>query len=98
MTTIVAFEDLEPIITRLGAHDEKALRRDLACLLAYHSCRPGTFAQAYAHADLMACFGVTDPWAMSVSFILKHPITAFQMARGRQRQRVEQERAAKEDA
>lgn len=84
LATFTAYEELEPIIAQLGCEHPDDLRRDLACLLAYHSCRDGSFAQAYAYADLMECFRV-DIWALPLPYVLAHPITAFRIWRGKRK-------------
>lgn len=88
LATISAYEDIEAVATKMGVERMEDFRRDLACLIAYHSCRGGSFASAYAYGDLMACFGI-DPWGLSAKFIARHPILAFQIWRADRKRKAE---------
>ena len=65
---------MEPIINEMGVYEPESLRRDLACLIALHSCRPGSFAYAYAHADMLHALGIGSVWELPFRFVIRHPI------------------------
>lgn len=57
LATVGAYEDLDAVIVAWAKQnpegDAERLRIRMACVLALHSCRDGSFAQCYAWEDLM---------------------------------------------
>jgi len=81
LATVFAYQDdrVSALVQSSDAYDKEALRRLIACAIAYHGCRPGSFAQAYAWADLMNCFGI-DVWSLPMSQALRHPLRSAILA------------------
>lgn len=76
LATMIAYEELQPIIDKIGCERPGELRKQLACLLAMHSCSGGSFALAYAWADMLLVMGI-DPHGLPLSFYFQHPIVAW---------------------